>query len=225
MAPRRSSGRARAVRRAAGRDEQPVHALRGPARRRSSTRSSPTLETGDAATVAETLPEGAAALIEIAEDTRRGPRACRPRHATAGVVLDTFANVLQEPAGAAPRSRSKVARRFRRTTSSRSSREPRGHRRATSTCRRGVALEQPIVIRWAAGAARPGPRFADADRHRARTPARACSRSRCPIDVAASRPNRTRRACGGARPRSGSPAARASTSPGSRTSARTRSRS
>src|SRR6266702_4530409 len=52
------------------------------------------LQTGDATHVAETVPEGTAALIEVAED-RVVARGLSAEAREAGVVLDSFANVVR----------------------------------------------------------------------------------------------------------------------------------
>src|SRR6186997_1987792 len=54
----------------------------------------PYTETGYAAAVSDVVPEGASALIEIAED-RVVARALSDEARAAGVILDTFANVLR----------------------------------------------------------------------------------------------------------------------------------
>src|SRR3954453_10401709 len=55
----------------------------------------PYTETGDASSVSDVVPDGAAALIEIAED-RVVARALSEEARAGGVVLDTFANVLRD---------------------------------------------------------------------------------------------------------------------------------
>src|SRR3954451_15441580 len=55
----------------------------------------PYTETGDAARVSDVVPEGAAALIEIAED-KVVARGLSEGARAAGVVIDTFANVLRD---------------------------------------------------------------------------------------------------------------------------------
>ena len=54
----------------------------------------PYAETGEAAAVSDVVPEGAAAFIEVAED-RVVARALSAQASSAGVVVDTFANVLR----------------------------------------------------------------------------------------------------------------------------------
>ena len=111
----------------------------------------PYLETGDAAYVSEVVPEGAAALIEIAED-RVVARGLSAEAREAGVVLDTFANVMRDRPqlvkglvdGAAHLPDSDKFAQFARS-----------HYALGLLIHvpRNVVLEQPIVVRWSAGQA------------------------------------------------------------------------
>ena len=118
MAPRRSPRRARPLQRPAGRDQQPVHALRGPAcrevRRDRDVRADRLRGQSR-----RDAPEGAAALIEIAEDkvvaralsAEASPRAwSSTRSPTSSSRIPTLSA-----------ARSKAVPRSRQTTSSRSS--------------------------------------------------------------------------------------------------------
>src|SRR5512141_182100 len=107
-------------------------------------------ETGDAPEVSDVVPEGAAALIEVAEDrvVARGLSAAARK---AGVVIDTFANVLRDQpkllrdaidGGATLPANDKLAQ-FARSHAALG---------LFVHVPRNVALEQPIVVRWSAGA-------------------------------------------------------------------------
>jgi len=107
------------------------------------------VETGDAAVVAETVPEGAAALIEIAEG-RVVARGLSSEAKEAGIVLDTFANVL--------RTRPELLQSALSTAATLPDNDKfaqfaRAHSAIGVMLHvpRNVALQQPIVIRWAAG--------------------------------------------------------------------------
>jgi Fe-S cluster assembly scaffold protein SufB len=106
-------------------------------------------QTTDASQVAETVPEGAAALIEVAED-KIVARALSAEARAAGVVIDTFANVLKVrpelvrdalDGGSTLPANDKLAQ------------FARGHAALGLLIHvpRNVALTQPIVLRWAAG--------------------------------------------------------------------------
>lgn len=106
-------------------------------------------QTADASQVAETVPEGAAALIEVAED-KIVARALSAEARAAGVVIDTFANVLKVrpelvrdalDGGSTLPANDKLAQ------------FARGHAALGLLIHvpRNVALTQPIVLRWAAG--------------------------------------------------------------------------
>jgi len=60
----------------------------------------PYAQTGAANQVADTVPEGAAALIQVAEDEVVA-RAVSAEARDAGIVIDTFANVLKDRPGSA----------------------------------------------------------------------------------------------------------------------------
>ncbi len=109
----------------------------------------PYQETGDAAQVSDVVPEGAAALIEVAED-RVVARGMTETARAAGVIVDTFANVLRDQpqllreaiqGGASLPENDKFAQ------------FARAHAALGLFVHvpRNVALEQPIVIRWSAG--------------------------------------------------------------------------
>ena len=109
----------------------------------------PYATTGDAAQVAQTVPEGAAALIEVAED-KVVARALSAEARDAGVVIDTFANVLKErpellrdaiDGGTSLPDNDKFAQ-FARSHFALG---------VVVHVPRNVALEKPIVVRWAAG--------------------------------------------------------------------------
>jgi len=109
----------------------------------------PYRETGDAPTVSKTVPEGAAALIEVAED-RVVARAVSEEARAAGVVVDTFANVLRE--------RPQLLREVidggtSLPTNDKFAQFARSHAALGLVIHvpRNVALEQPIVVRWSAG--------------------------------------------------------------------------
>ena len=108
--------------------------------------------TGYASHVAETLPEGAAALIEIAED-KVVARAFSAEAKAAGVVIDTFANVLKSHPDAL---RTSLESGATLPASDKFAQFARSHAAIGIYVHvpRGVALEKPIVVRWAAG--RPG---------------------------------------------------------------------
>lgn len=109
----------------------------------------PYMQTGNAAHVAETIPEGASGLIEIAED-RVVARALSAEARDAGMVIDTFANVLKdrpellhealEGGNTLP-----VNDKFAQFARSHNALGLLVH------VPQNVALEKPIVIRWAAG--------------------------------------------------------------------------
>jgi Fe-S cluster assembly scaffold protein SufB len=109
----------------------------------------PYQETGDAPEVSDVVPEGAAALIEVAED-RVVARGLSAAAQDAGVVIDTFANVLRDrpqllrdviDGGASLPTNDKFAQ------------FARAHAALGLFVHvpRNVALEQPIVVRWSAG--------------------------------------------------------------------------
>ena len=112
----------------------------------------PYLETADAAEVSTVVPEGAAALIEIA-DGRVVARALSNHAADAGVVIDTFANLFA--------TRPDLVALVRSITDAGAS-LPLDDKFAQAArafaaigllvhVPRDVVLDQPIVVRWAAG--------------------------------------------------------------------------
>ncbi len=106
-------------------------------------------ETGDAPTVSEVVPEGAAALIEVAED-RVVARAMSDATRAAGVVIDTFANVLRERPELL---RDVIDGGVSLPTNDKFAQFARSHSALGLLIHvpRNVALEQPIVVRWSAG--------------------------------------------------------------------------
>ncbi len=110
--------------------------------------------TGDAPKVSAIVPEGAAALIEVAED-QVVARGLSDQARAAGVVIDTFANVLQE--------RPKLLREALDggtglPDNDKFAQFARSHAALGLLIHvpRNVALEQPIVVRWSAGTAGRG---------------------------------------------------------------------
>jgi len=112
----------------------------------------PYAQTGAARQVADTVPEGAAALIQIAEDEVVA-RAVSAEAREAGIVIDTFANVLKDrpeliraaiDAGRTLPADDKFAQ------------FARSHWALGLLIHvpRNVTLDKPIVVRWATG--RPG---------------------------------------------------------------------
>jgi len=105
--------------------------------------------TGDAPEVSDVVPGGAAALIEVAED-RVVARGLSVAAQKAGVVIDTFANVLRDhpqllreaiEGGASLPENDKLAQ-FARSHAALG---------LFVHVPQGVALEQPIVVRWTCG--------------------------------------------------------------------------
>ena len=114
----------------------------------------PYRETGDAAQVSEVVPEGAAALIEVSED-RVVARAVSESARAAGVVVDTFANVLRDR----PQSlRDIIDGGTSLPDNDKFAQLARSHAAIGLHIHvpRNVALEQPIVVRWSAGTAGRG---------------------------------------------------------------------
>lgn len=109
----------------------------------------PYRETGDAAEVATTVPEGAAALIEISED-RVVARALSDEARGAGVVIDTFANVLRDRPELL---RAAIDGGTRLPIDDKLAQFARSHAALGLLIHvpANVALEQPIVVRWSAG--------------------------------------------------------------------------
>jgi len=109
----------------------------------------PYLQTGDASRVSDVVPEGAAAFIEVAED-RVVARGLSDQARAAGVVVDTFANVLRDKpdllkAELDGSPNLPINDKFAQFARSHSALGLFVH------VPRNVALEQPIVIRWSAG--------------------------------------------------------------------------
>jgi Fe-S cluster assembly scaffold protein SufB len=109
----------------------------------------PYLATGDAAEVSDALPEGAAGLLEVREDRVVG-RALTDKARTAGVIVDSFANVL--------RSQPALLERFLPGGVSLPPNDRIGQlARALWTVGAlvyvpaGVVVEAPIVVRWDVG--------------------------------------------------------------------------
>jgi Fe-S cluster assembly scaffold protein SufB len=109
----------------------------------------PYTSTGDAAQVSDVVPEGATALIEIAED-KVVARALSEEARAGGVVIDTFANVLRDrpqllqsllEGGAGLPENDKFAQ-FARSHAALG---------VFVHVPRNVALTQPIVMRWSMG--------------------------------------------------------------------------
>ncbi len=114
----------------------------------------PYLETGDAKQLSSVVPEGAAALIEVAGD-RVVARSVSDDARAAGVVVDTFANVLRE--------RPELLREVidggtSLPTDDKFAQFARSHSALGLLVHvpRNVALEQPIVVRWSAATAGRG---------------------------------------------------------------------
>jgi Fe-S cluster assembly scaffold protein SufB len=109
----------------------------------------PYTETGDAEQVSAVVPEGAAGLLQVDED-RVVARALTDEARARGVVLDTFANVLrQRPqllrdalAGGTTLPENDKFAQFARAHSALG---------VLIHVPDGVALEEPIVLRWSAG--------------------------------------------------------------------------
>lgn len=106
-------------------------------------------QSGDAPQVSEVVPEGAAALIEVAEG-RVVARALSAQARAAGVVVDTFANVLRDQPGLL---RDLVAGGAHLPGEDKFAQFARSHFVTGLLVHvpRNVALEQPIVVRWGAG--------------------------------------------------------------------------
>jgi Fe-S cluster assembly scaffold protein SufB len=106
-------------------------------------------QSGYATDVADTLPEGAAALIEIAEDKVLA-RAFSAEARAAGLVIDTFANVLKLDADAL---RAALDGGATLPSDDKFAQFARAHASIGIYVHvpRGRSLDRPIVIRWAAG--------------------------------------------------------------------------
>jgi Fe-S cluster assembly scaffold protein SufB len=110
--------------------------------------------TGEAAEVAQTVPEGAAGLIAIDED-RIVARALGREARDAGVIVDTFANVLR----ARPELiKDAVAGGASLPEDDKFAQFARAHAALGLFIHvpAGVALAEPLVLRWSAGAAGRG---------------------------------------------------------------------
>lgn len=109
-------------------------------------------ETGEAAEVAETVPEGASALIEIAED-RLVARAVSADARAQGVIVDTFTNVLRTRPGLL---REAIDGGKTLPPNDKFAQLARSHAALGVFIHvpGGSALDKPIVVRWSAG--RPG---------------------------------------------------------------------
>src|SRR3954470_15841032 len=109
----------------------------------------PYTQTGDAASVSDVVPEGAAALIEIAED-RVVARALSDEARAAGVILDTFANVRRDKPALI---RELVEGGKNLPDDDKFAQFARSHSALGLVVHvpRNVALERPIVVRWSAG--------------------------------------------------------------------------
>jgi Fe-S cluster assembly protein SufB len=110
----------------------------------------PYRQAGDAAEVDQTVPEGAAALVEVAED-RVVARAMSAEARAAGVVVDTFANVLRTQPDLL---REAVEGGATLPQDDKFAQFARSHAALGLMIHipDGVMLEQPIVVRWSVGA-------------------------------------------------------------------------
>jgi Fe-S cluster assembly scaffold protein SufB len=112
----------------------------------------PYTETGDAPQVSDTTPEGASALIEVAED-RVVARGLSPQARDAGVIVDTFANILKTR----PQLLSDLIDGGKSLPpTDKFAQFARSHNALGLVVHvpRNVALDGPVVVRWSAG--RPG---------------------------------------------------------------------
>jgi Fe-S cluster assembly scaffold protein SufB len=114
----------------------------------------PYRETGDAPQVSDVVPEGAAALIEVAED-RVVARAVSKEARAAGVVIDTFRNVLRDRPQLL---RDVIDGGTSLPLNDKFAQFARSHAALGLLVHvpRNVTLEQPIVVRWSAGTAGRG---------------------------------------------------------------------
>jgi Fe-S cluster assembly scaffold protein SufB len=112
------------------------------------------LESGDGAQVSDVVPEGAAGLIEISEG-RVVARALSAEAREAGVVLDSFANVLRERPQLV---REALEGGMHLPTDDKSAQFARSHfaQGVVVHVPRNVAITQPLVVRWGAGEAGRG---------------------------------------------------------------------
>lgn len=106
-------------------------------------------QTGDAARVSDVVPEGAAAFIEVAED-RVVARGLSDEARAAGVVIDTFANVLRDRPELL---RGELEGAPNLPDNDKFAQFARSHFALGLLVHvpRNVALQAPIVVRWSAG--------------------------------------------------------------------------
>ncbi len=116
------------------------------------TEIDPYIETGEAAEVSDVVPEGAAALIEIAEG-RVVARALSPEAAAAGVVVDTLTRALAQRPDLMPLVRSMSEDSASLPTDDKFAQLARALAPMGLLIHvpQNVALEKPIVVRWGAG--------------------------------------------------------------------------
>ncbi|CAN5797235.1 Fe-S cluster assembly protein SufD [soil metagenome] len=110
----------------------------------------PYSETGEGPAVSETLPEGAAALLQIDED-HVGARALSREARDAGVVVDTFANALRERPELL---RTAIEGGTTLPTDDKFAQFARAHATLGVIVHvpAGAVVERPIVLRWNVGA-------------------------------------------------------------------------
>ena len=113
------------------------------------TEIQPYLEVTDAAQVSEVVPEGAAALIEVS-DGRVVARALSEEARAAGLVVDTFANVLRDNGALL---RELIDGGAHLPADDKFAQFARSHAAVGLFIHvpRNVVLERPIVVRWSAG--------------------------------------------------------------------------
>ena len=201
MAARRPSGRAAARTPSCRSRRTACSRSTSTCARRAGRRSSRTARRATRPTVSDVVPEGAAALIEVAED-RVVARAMSDRGARRRRRHRHVRQRAARAAGAAARRRSTAARACRRTTSSPSSR---------AATRRSALLDPRAArtSRWSSRSScagvpgTPGRGLVSRTRHQPRRERHGAD-PRGAGRPAATPARRTRRACGGARPRSSS---------------------
>ena len=112
----------------------------------------PYVETGDAADVSDVVPEGAAALIEIAND-RVVARALSSDAAKAGVVVDTLTHGLAAHPDLAPAVRAMIEGGASLPDDDKIAQAARALAAVGVLVHvpRDVVLDDPIVVRWGAG--------------------------------------------------------------------------